>query len=63
MRTLRNWLKKELLQCMYSLSDGTTVQRDWYSSYLLYSIETVNMAIDKSKCITGFSDKYAKECA
>ena len=61
--TSDSYIKKELSQRMYSLSDGTAVQRDWYSSYLLYSIDTVNMTIDKSKCITGFSDKYAKERA
>lgn len=61
--TSDSYIKKKLSQRMYSLSDGTAVQRDWYSSYLLYSIDTVNMAIDKSKCINGFSDKYAKERA
>lgn len=61
--TSDSYIKKELSQRMYSLSDGTVVQRDWYSSYLLYSIDTADMTIDKSKCINGFSDKYAKERA
>lgn len=57
-----SYVKKKLSQRMYSLSDGTVVQRDWYSSYLLYCIDLLNMTIDKSKCINEFSSQYAKEC-
>ena len=35
-------------------SDGTLVQRDWYSSFLLYCYDYRTQDIDKDKCITDF---------
>ena len=34
--TADNYMKKKLSDRFYKLSDGTLVQRDWYSSFLLY---------------------------
>lgn len=46
---------------MYSLKDGTTVQRDWYSSYLLYCLNFEDMTIDKEKCKNEFIHHYVRE--
>jgi hypothetical protein len=55
------YIKKKLSQRMYHLSDGTEVQRDWYSSYLLYCFDSNNNCIDKLKCKTRFSALYQQE--
>ena len=34
--TADDYIKKKLTDRMYHLADGTLVQRDWYSSVLLY---------------------------
>ena len=34
--TADDYIKKKLTDRMYHLVDGTLVQRDWYSSFLLY---------------------------
>ncbi|MGN8746962.1 hypothetical protein ACTM83_13350, partial [Catenibacterium mitsuokai] len=34
--TVDDYIKKKLSDRMYKLQDGTEVQRDWYSSFLLY---------------------------
>ena len=39
-------VEKKLSDRIYKLSDGTIVQRDWYSSYLLYNIDYINKTID-----------------
>ena len=46
---------------MYNLQDGTRVQRDWYSSYLLYCCNITNSKIDKEKCKENFNKMYDKE--
>ena len=46
---------------MYNLSDGTRVQRDWYSSFLLYNIDLKDYTIDRRKCLSNFKQHYTKE--
>ena len=51
------YVKRKLSQRMFSLSDGTTVQRDLYSSFLLYSASTDNtgqLILDGMKCLERF---------
>ena len=48
---------------MYTLSDGTLVQRDWYSSFLLYCYDFKTRDIDKNKCSSEFKSCYYKETA
>ena len=57
------FIRKKLSARMYRLSDGTLVQRDWYSSFLLYCIDFEQLAIDRSKCIKSFQQQYTKEKA
>lgn len=59
--TSGEYYKKKLSDRMYSLPDGTVVQRDWYSSYLLYCINPNTMDIDKKKCLNEFSKHYEHE--
>ena len=59
--TADTYIKKKLSQRMYCLSDGTKVQRDWYSSYLLYCISNTYTQIDKRRCKQKFVDMYLKE--
>ena len=55
--------KKKLSDRLYRLRDGTLVQRDWYSSFLLYCYDYRTQDIDKDKCITDFGRCYDKEKA
>lgn len=50
--------KKSLSDRMYSLSDGTVVQRDIYSSFLMYNTDDTYTAIDRGKCIASFPEQY-----
>ena len=59
--TADTYIKKKLSQRMYCLSDGTKVQRDWYSSYLLYCISNTYTQIDKRRCKQKFVAMYLKE--
>ncbi len=59
--TANNYIKKKLSDRMYKLSDGTLVQRDWYSSFLLYCYDYESRDINKEKCVDKFRDCYAKE--
>lgn len=59
--TADEYIKKKLSDRMYSLSDGTIVQRDWYSSFLLYNADYVALTIDKNKCHENFAEQYQKE--
>ena len=43
------------------LSDGTMVQRDLYSSFLLYCIDLNTNKIDKNKCIHEFEKQYKNQ--
>ncbi|CVI67077.1 hypothetical protein NDGK_00760 [Clostridiales bacterium CHKCI001] len=61
--TVDDYMKKKLSDRMYHLADGTLVQRDWYSSFLLYCYDYRTKEIDKNKCITEFHTCYDKEKA
>lgn len=59
--TADDYIKKKLSQRMFKLSDGTLVQRDWYSSFLLYCIDLYTNKLDKQKCKNLFNEKYIQE--
>ncbi len=61
--TADDYIKKKLSDRLYRLRDGTLVQRDWYSSFLLYCYDYRTQEIDKDKCITDFGRCYDKEKA
>ena len=61
--TADDYIKKKLSDRLYKLRDGTEVQRDWYSSYLLYCYDYRTQNIDKEKCIAEFKAQYNKEKA
>lgn len=61
--TADDYIKKKLSDRMYKLANGTVVQRDWYSSFLLYCYDYRTKDIDKNKCITNFNNQYIKEKA
>ena len=61
--TADDYIKKKLSDRLYKLRDGTEVQRDWYSSYLLYCYDYRTQTLDKEKCITEFKAQYNKEKA
>ena len=61
--TIDDYIKKKLSDRMYNLADGILVQRDWYSSFLLYCYNYKTETIDKDKCILKFEDCYNKEKA
>ena len=57
------YIKKKLSDRLYKLQNGIEVQRDWYSSFLLYCYDDRTQDIDKKKCITEFDNCYKKEKA
>ena len=61
--TADEYIKKKLSNRLYKLQNGIEVQRDWYSSFLLYCYDDKIQNIDKKKCITEFEDCYKKEKA
>ena len=61
--TADDYIKKKLSDRLYKLQNGTEVQRDWYSSFLLYCYDYKIQNIDKNKCTTKFDDCYKKEKA
>ena len=61
--TADDYIKKKLSDRLYKLRDGTLVQRDWYSSFLLYCYDYKMQNIDKDKCIADFDRYYDKEKA
>ena len=61
--TTDDYIKKKLYDRIYKLRDGSEVQRDWYSSFLLYCYDYRTRSIDKEKCITEFERQYNKEKA
>ncbi|HCJ14839.1 MAG TPA: hypothetical protein DHV77_06650 [Erysipelotrichaceae bacterium] len=61
--TADDYIRKKLSDRLCKLRDGTEVQRDWYSSYLLYCYDYGTQNIDKEKCITEFKAQYNKEKA
>ena len=61
--TADDYIKKKLSDRMYRLTDGTLVQRDWYSSFLLYCYDHKTKNIDRDRCISEFEKCYSKEKA
>ena len=61
--TCDTYTKKKLSDRMYALNDGTIVQRDLYSSYLLYQYDPITQEINKEKCKSEFNRYYEKETA
>ena len=61
--TADDYIKKKLSDRLYKLQDGTLVQRDWYSSFLLYCYDCKTKNINKDKCNTNFNKCYTKEKA
>lgn len=61
--TADDYIKKKLSNRMYTLTDGTLVQRDLYSSFLLYCYDCKTKDINKDKCIMKFNEQYNKETA
>ena len=61
--TADEYIKKQLSDRLYKLQDGAEVQRDWYSSFLLYCYDYKTQNIDKNKCINAFEKQYSKEIA
>ena len=61
--TADDYIKKKLSQRMFNLTDGTRVQRDWYSSFLLYCCDRHTLNIDKFRCRHEFSECLEKEKA
>ena len=61
--TADDYIKKKLSQRMFKLTDGTEVQRDWYSSFLLYCYSFETSDINKSKCIAEFPKQIVREKA
>lgn len=61
--TANDYIKKKLSNRLYKLYDGTEIQRDCYSSFLLYCYNHTTKDIDKDKCITEFEEFYNKEKA
>ena len=52
------YVKRKLSQRMFTLSDGTAVQRDLYSSFLLYNAsfdDTGELIIDGMRCTKSFT--------
>ena len=50
--------KKELNIRQFKLSDGTIVQRDIYSAFLLYCTNKILTTPDRKLCLTYFEDFY-----
>lgn len=59
--TADEYRKKKLSDRLYKLKDGIEVQRDWYSSYLLYCYDDRTREIDKEKCNKEFDRQYKRE--
>lgn len=58
--TCNKYIKKALSQRMYDLTNGTRVQRDWYSSFLMFCIASDLENISRYKCKRYFDGLYAK---
>ena len=57
--TSDSYVKKKLSQRMFTLEQGERVQRDWYSSFLLYNADTDYAAPDRDACSRTFNRLYA----
>lgn len=58
--TCNKYIKKTLSQRMYELTNGIRVQRDWYSSFLMYCIASDLQSISRYKCKRYFDELYTK---
>ena len=58
--TCNDYIKKDLSDRMFNLSDGTRVQRDWYSSFLLFCSVKNGDHINKNICKKEFKQFYNK---
>ena len=58
-----DYIKKKLSQRMFKMTNGTKVQRDRYSSFLLYCYSFETSDINKSKCVVEFPKQLIKEKA
>ena len=58
--TADDYIKKKLSQRKYELYDGTMVQRDWYSAFLLYNYDFKTQDIDKPKCCNEFENHHIR---
>ena len=54
--TADKFIKKTLNTRMYDLSNGTTVQRDMYSAFLLSNCDLENLVIDRNLCLASFNN-------
>ena len=59
--TVDEYIKKKLSDRIFKLTDGSRVQRDLYSSFLLYNIDLKARTIDRAKCIESFNDFLLKQ--
>ena len=59
--TIDDYIKKKLSDRMYKLQDGTEVQRDWYSSFLLYCYDYRTKDIDKNNVFLNLISVTAKK--
>ena len=59
--TADDYVRKKLSDRLYKLLDGTKVQRDCYSSFLIYCYDYRTQDIDKERCVTEFEKQYTKE--
>jgi len=59
--TVDDYIKKDLSDRIYKLSNGVEVQRDLYSSFLLYCCNMGTLEIDKQRCNIEFSNFKEKE--
>ncbi|MEE3420230.1 MAG: hypothetical protein VZR02_03900, partial [Lachnospiraceae bacterium] len=59
--TADKYIKKKLSDRMYKLADGTQVQRDWYSSFLLYCYDMKTQEINRNRCSEMFVKKLDLE--
>ena len=61
--TADDYIQKKLNDRLYNLKNGTKVQRDWYSSFLLYCYDFETQDIDKDKCKRIFATHLTREKA
>jgi len=52
------YVKKKLSQRIFALANGQKVQRDWYSSFLLYNTNVDYTAPDRAACLQTFEKQY-----
>ena len=55
---LDQFIKKKLSQRFHVFTDGTKVQRDIYSAFLLYCVNEDGTKVDRKKCLDFFDEFY-----